>query len=109
MLLVCGGDMDVLTPPTPSDSLCQALDLHQVQRARFPERCAFLWYDQLAFDLSGADQDKETKVTAPDVAMGVSSDSSYASHSLQGHSQSFTLACLLFQLVIPSTAVCQVF
>ena len=41
VLLVCGGDMEVLTPPTPSDSLCQALDLSQVQRARFQNGAPF--------------------------------------------------------------------
>ena len=41
MLLVCGGDMDDVTPPTPSDSLCQALDLSQVQHARFQNGAPF--------------------------------------------------------------------
>ena len=74
---------------------CQALDLHQVQRARF-QNGVFLWFDQLAFDLSGVDQDQETKVTVPDVAMGVSSDSFYASHSLQGTFAKFHIGVSVF-------------
>ena len=109
MLLVCGGDMDVLTPPTPSDSLCQALDLYQVQRARFQNGAPFCGTINSFSTLVAPTKTRKPRSSYQTSRWVCPVFVFTLPTACKEHSQSFTLACLFFQLVIPSTAVCQCF